>query len=128
MHKKILAIVEGEKKEPEILRRVLDISGLKQREIVSYKANIYDLYDKLYSEYGDTIDEVDIQEFLKEIHPDPESQAILNGNYTDILLIFDFDPQDNRYSSDKLVRLLDIFSESTQMGRLYINYPMVESF
>lgn len=128
MRKKILAIVEGEKKEPEILRRVLDISGLKQREIVSYKSNIYDLYDKLYSEYGDTIDEVDIQEFLKEIHPDPESQAILNGNYTDVLLIFDFDPQDNRYSSDKLVRLLDIFSESTQMGRLYINYPMVESF
>ena len=106
MRKKILAIVEGEKKEPEILRRVLDISGLKQREIVSYKANIYDLYDKLYSEYGDTIDEVDIQEFLKEIHPDPESQAILNGNYTDILLIFDFDPQDNRYSSDKLIGYL----------------------
>ncbi|MGN8835557.1 hypothetical protein ACTNCI_00945 [Mitsuokella jalaludinii] len=128
MRKKILAIVEGEKKEPEILRRVLDISGLKQREIVPYKANIYDLYDRLYSEYGDTIDDVDIQEFLKEIHPDPESQDILDGNYTDILLIFDFDPQDNRYSAGKLIRLLEIFNESTQMGRLYINYPMVESF
>lgn len=76
MRKKILAIVEGKKKEPEILRRVLDVSGLKQREIVPYKANIYDLYDRLYSEYGDTIDDVDIQEFLKEIHPDPENQDI----------------------------------------------------
>ena len=45
MSKKILAIVEGEKKEPEILRRVFDISGLKQREIVPYKTNIYDLYN-----------------------------------------------------------------------------------
>lgn len=128
MRKKILVIVEGEKKEPEILRRVLDISGLKQREIVSYKANIYDLYERLSSEYGDTIDEVDIQEFLKEIHPDPESQTILDEKYTDILLVFDFDPQDNRYSSKNLIRLLEIFNESTQMGRLYINYPMVESF
>ena len=128
MSKKILAIVEGEKKEPEILRRVFDISGLKQREIVPYKTNIYDLYDRLYGEYGNAIDEIDIQEFLREIHPEPEMQSILDEHFTDILLIFDFDPQDNRYSADKLLRLLKIFKESTQMGRLYINYPMVESF
>lgn len=128
MSKKILAIVEGEKKEPEILRRVFDISGLKQREIVPYKTNIYDLYDRLYGEYRNAIDEIDIQEFLREIHPEPEMQSILDEHFTDILLIFDFDPQDNRYSADKLLRLLEIFKESTQMGRLYINYPMVESF
>ena len=128
MSKKILAIVEGEKKEPEILRRVFDISGLKQREIVPYKTNIYDLYDRLYREYRNAIDEIDIQEFLREIHPEPEMQSKLDEHFTDILLIFDFDPQDDRYSADKLLRLLEIFKESTQMGRLYINYPMVESF
>lgn len=128
MSKKILAIVEGEKKEPEILRRVFDISSLKQRKIVPYKTNIYDLYDRLYGEYRNAIDEIDIQEFLREIHPEPEMQSILDEHFTDILLIFDFDPQDDRYSADKLLRLLEIFKESTQMGRLYINYPMVESF
>lgn len=128
MSKKILAIVEGEKKEPEILRRVFDISGLKQREIVPYKTDIYDLYDRLYGEYRNAIDEIDIQEFLREIHPEPEMQSKLDEHFTDILLIFDFDPQDDRYSADKLLRLLEIFKESTQMGRLYINYPMVESF
>lgn len=93
-----------------------------------YKTNIYDLYDRLYGEYRNAIDEIDIQEFLREIHPEPEMQSILDEHFTDILLIFDFDPQDNRYSADKLLRLLEIFKESTQMGRLYINYPMVESF
>ena len=67
MAKKILAIVEGEKKEPEILAKLLSIYALRDREIVSYKANIYDLYDKLFSLYGDNVENVDIQEFLKEI-------------------------------------------------------------
>ncbi|WP_432648325.1 hypothetical protein [Mitsuokella sp.] len=62
------------------------------------------------------------------MHPDAESAAVLGGKYTDILLIFDFDPQDNRYHADKLKKLLAIFTDSTEMGRLYINYPMVESF
>ena len=43
-------------------------------------------------------------------------------------MIFDFDPQDNRYDEKKLAHMLQFFSDSTQMGRLYINYPMVESF
>ena len=128
MAKKILAIVEGEKKEPEILAKLLSIYALRDREIVSYKANIYDLYDKLFSLYGDNVENVDIQEFLKEISCNDDAQEILNDRYTDILLVFDFDPQDNRYSEEKLTRMLQIFCDSTQMGRLYINYPMVESF
>lgn len=128
MPKKILVIVEGEKKEPEIMSRVLDAYSLSNREIVSYKANIYDLYDHLHEAYDDQIEDVDIQEFLKEMHPDAESAVLLDDNYTDILLIFDFDPQDNRYHADKLKKLLTIFTDSTEMGRLYINYPMVESF
>lgn len=36
MSKKILVIVKGEKKEPEIMSRVLDAYSLSNREIVSY--------------------------------------------------------------------------------------------
>lgn len=128
MAKKILAVVEGEKKEPEILAKLLSIYALRDREIVSYKANIYDLYDKLFALYGDNVENVDIQEFLKESSDNDDVQEILDDRYTDILLVFDFDPQDNRYSGEKLIRMLQIFSDSTQLGRLYINYPMVESF
>ncbi len=128
MAKKILAIVEGEKKEPELLEKLLSIYGLHNRKIVPYKANIYDLYDKLFAMYGDELENIDIQEFLKELSQDESLIKILNERYTDILLIFDFDPQDNRYDEKKLAHMLQFFSDSTQMGRLYINYPMVESF
>lgn len=47
--------------------------------------------------------------------------------FTDILLIFDYDPQDARYSKDTLSKLQRIFSESTNLGQLYLNYPMIES-
>lgn len=130
MSKKILAIVEGEKKEPELLHRLLDIYSIHDREIISYRANLYDLYDKLIDEYSDDIDDIDLQQFLLEQNLDPnkKTEQILNARYTDILLVFDFDPQDNRYQREKIIRLLEIFSDSTQMGRLYLNYPMVESF
>ena len=42
-------------------------------------------------------------------------------------MIFDFDPQDSQYSTEKLDRLLRYFNNSTTNGRLFINYPMVES-
>ena len=45
MSKKILAIVEGEKKEPQLLNRLFDTYMYRKREIVSYGANIYDLYN-----------------------------------------------------------------------------------
>lgn len=47
--------------------------------------------------------------------------------YTDILLVFDFDSQDPRYSPDRLKQLQYLFSESTNQGQLYINYPMIEA-
>ena len=39
-----------------------------------------------------------------------------------------FDPQDKLYNAEKLYKLMEYFSESTEHGRLYLNYPMVESF
>lgn len=49
-------------------------------------------------------------------------------NYSDIILIFDFDPPDNLFTSNKTIEILKYFNESSDMGKLYINYPMVESF
>ena len=51
-----------------------------------------------------------------------------NINYSDIILIFDFDPQDDLFTSKKIEEMLEYFKESSDMGKLYINYPMVESF
>lgn len=53
---------------------------------------------------------------------------LVEGAKTDLLLIFDLDPQDPQFSSDKILEMMNFFVESSDMGKLYLNYPMVESF
>lgn len=42
--------------------------------------------------------------------------------------MFDFDPQDDSYKPEILLELIEAYSESTDAGKLYLNYPMVESY
>lgn len=126
MSKKILAIVEGEKKEPQLLNRLFD-TYKERRQIVSYGANLYDLYERIRSYYGDDLEDWDFLLFLREQEVDEEKKKIFDDRYTDIFLVFDFDPQDNRFSPTAIQTMMTYFNDSTSNGRLYINYPMVES-
>lgn len=49
-------------------------------------------------------------------------------NYKNIFLIFDYEAQDPNFSIYKIQRLQKYFSDVTNNGQLYINYPMVESY
>lgn len=73
-------------------------------------------------------DDVDILQLLKEHETVAERKAVFNERYSDILLIFDLDPQDPQFSSTKITEMMNYFVESSDMGKLYLNYPMVESF
>lgn len=44
------------------------------------------------------------------------------------MLVFDLDPQDSRFSVEKITQMVSYFIESSDMGKLYLNYPMVEAF
>ncbi len=55
-------------------------------------------------------------------------KQIFDQRYTDILLIFDFDPQDPNFAPEKIIEMSNFFIESSDMGKLYLNYPMVEAF
>jgi len=47
---KILVLVEGEKTDVKLMEHLLTIYGIdKNHQIVSYKTNIYDLYDKMFA-------------------------------------------------------------------------------
>lgn len=127
MNRKILAIVEGEKKEPQLLNRLFDTYMYKKRQIVSYGANIHDLYERIQRYYGEDLEDLDFLLFLREQEPDENKKKIFDDRYTDVYLIFDFDPQDNRFSVKALQQMINYFNDSTSQGRLYINYPMVES-
>lgn len=68
MSKNILAIVEGDSKEPELLKKLFDIYNITDREIFSYGATIYDLYNKIEKEYGLEYEDIDIVLFLKSLN------------------------------------------------------------
>lgn len=124
---KILVLVEGAKTDVNLMNHLISIYGIDEKhEIVSYDTNIYVLYKALF-ENGDSED-LDLLQVLKEKERDEEKKKILSEHYSDVLLIFDLDPHDRLYSENKVLRMLEYFNESSENGKLYLNYPMVESF
>ncbi|MDQ0232147.1 hypothetical protein [Metabacillus malikii] len=130
---KILLLVEGEKVEKDLFEHFYNLYGINNVEIVAYKTHIYAFYNRLKNDYADSdgnieFDIIDLPLFLNE-YLNLEGESLLNeADFTDIILIFDFDPHDPQFDPNKLEILLDNFSDSTDRGKLFINYPMVESF
>lgn len=125
---KILVIVEGAKTDFNLMNRLLNVYGISEtHQVVSYNTNIYTLYNQLPDDY-DEYDNIDLLQLLKERERDESKLALLNERYTDILLIFDLDPQAPDFAPEKIIKMASYFTESTNMGKLYLNYPMVESF
>lgn len=127
MKSKILLIVEGEKDEPRILGNesygLLSLIG-GDYEIVSFANPIYELYDAYVNgEYDDIVAYLRTKKGLKI------NDNILSKNaFSAVYLIFDYEPQDHKYSDDKIKKLLEVFNNETELGKLYINYPMVEAY
>lgn len=131
--KKILLLVEGEKIEPELLEHFYGLYEYKNIKIVAYKTNLYAFYHRLLKDYSNSegnieYEFIDLPLFLNDYLGLEGAEKIDRADFQDILLIFDYDPQDPSYTRDKLTELLTNFSNSTDIGKLYINYPMVESY
>lgn len=131
--KNILLICEGNDDE-KLLETLLKYYPIEfNYKIYKYNTNIHlfakYLFDNYLNDMDDfTIDELDIIQVLKDYCKKEELRnGVLNAKYTDILFVFDFDPQDPRFKIDQLYKLMDTLSNSTDQGQLYINYPMVES-
>ncbi len=124
---KILMLVEGEKTDVKLMTHLLDVYGLnKNHEIVSYNTNIYVLYGQMFAEHKP--EDYDLPQVLKARESDENKKSLFDQPFSDIILIFDFDPQDPNYSPNKIEEMVAYFRESSDMGKLYINYPMVEAF
>ena len=124
---KILFLVEGAKTDVRLMQKLLSVYGFDQKyEIISYNTNIYTLYNEMFRD-NDPAD-LDLLQVLKEHEKEPRKKPLFDQSYSDILLIFDLDPQDPLFTSDKIQRMTEYFVESSDMGKLYLNYPMVEAF
>lgn len=124
---KILVLVEGARVDARLMEHLFQIYEIDAKyKIVSYDTNIYTLYNEMF--YEEKPEDMDILQILKEREKNTEKKKIFDQDFTDILLIFDLDPQDPQFSEEKIVAMMDYFTESTDMGKLYLNYPMVEAF
>ena len=125
---KILILVEGARTDLRLMKHLLRIYEIDSRhEIVSYNTNIYTLYSTMFKGVDNPAD-LDILQHLKEHEPDAGKKKLFDERFSDILLVFDLDPHAPDFSADKIIEMATFFVESSDMGKLYINYPMVESF
>lgn len=127
---KILLIVEGAKTEKLLMNQLFKVYGIDvlEKQIYSYTTNIFDLYHRIFEGSLDELEDLDFLLALKEKCINPESSDLLTQDYSDIFLIFDYEPQDHMFKAEEISIMMNYFSESTDNGKLYINYPSVESF
>lgn len=138
---KVLLIVEGESLEPKFFARLTEVYGVKF-DVYVVGTNIYALYQKIKA-YDFACD---IKDVLPEIGVRLEGKDdLLKEKFAYTYLIFDFDAHHKttlereqgvaidtvvQNNIDKLAEMAEYFVDETDpsVGRLYINYPMMESF
>lgn len=133
-----LFIVEGEKRDVRFLNSLIEQFMPKSRKtktlVLSAAQNIYMLCDKLEKDDFET----DVVEILRESNS--EAARILKDlrrdDIDEIFLFFDFDPHHFKKKdpssavhqvSNTLKKMLKVFDNETEFGKLYISYPMVEA-
>lgn len=124
----ILLICEGESREKALFESIKENFYKEQRiEFFPYRTNIYQLYGKLKEDEFET-DVYDVLlEKAKEVGKEAELLRIDRKKISSIYLFFDYDGHDSNATDEKLSEMLQRFDNETEMGKLYINYPMVES-
>ena len=129
----MLLLVEGEKAEPRLLKHFYSLYDKSEIEIVSFNTNIYVMYKFLKEYYSNVEGEIDYQSidlvlFLNDFFNRAGDDKLDRNSFSDILLIFDFEPHDQLFNIGVIKELIINFNNSTDVGKLYINYPMLESY
>lgn len=123
----ILFVLEGERREAMLFESIerLFFSRPNDNIVCSFGNNIYELYRQMRSLGGGA----DIVGVMKE---NGRIDAGVNASeFSDVFLFFDLDIHNHNQSIDEsrrqLREMLSYFDNETENGRLYVNYPMIES-
>ncbi len=128
---KVLLIVEGQHEKEKLLTRMLTSFpeiNIEIDNIWIYETNIYMLISNIIQEYGEDWFEqdIDLPYLVGKIKQFPFKET--KRNYTNIFLIFDYERHDPNFSEQNILRMQEYFSSAEDVGKLYVNYPMVESY
>ena len=126
MKSKVLFVVEG-KDEARILAdnrhgflRLFDFDY----EIVVFCNPIYELYqDYKNGVYDDLVSYLRYEKGLKI-----DDNLLSSEAFSAVYLIFDFDSHYQKYSDMEIRDILNTFADETRLGKIYINYPMMQSY
>ena len=128
----ILFILEGERPDVRVCKTMMEVCGISADSVtVVYGCNIDALYHEMKC-LGEGADLVGVlRERYKNDPDNPFSNITRSDQFSEIYLFFDYDFHDvNRTPEElngQLSYLLSFFGEETEHGKLYINYPMIES-
>lgn len=125
-----LIIVEGHHEKNELFHTIFKCfpeMHIDEDDVWIYGTNIYSLYDSLVNEYGPDWNELDVDLPLlvsRELNIAAQHKTM----FKNIILVFDYERHDPKFSTEKIEKMQQYFCDSTDMGKLYLNYPMIESY
>ena len=132
--KMILFIFEGTKREPRLFKTLEYLFFPKNCEhiVCSYGNNIYNLYKRM----SETDFDEDIVAILMEKYREEGVGSFAGiekrSDISEVYLFFDYDIHNQNLTktlalcdlNEQLQKMLDFFTDETEHGKLYINYPM----
>lgn len=123
----ILFVFEGAKVEPRIFESIERLYfDSEEIRVVKFGSDLPTLYKSLKRNEEDLLRSLPLEQNGLHI---PEGKR-LDTLFSQVFLFFDYDFQHNMGLTplnDILREMLDFFDDETGNGKLYINYPMVES-
>lgn len=135
MTKKYIAVIyEGERTENQLVWNLNQVFFSENLELVPIMfpagENIYMLWKQLKKDEFAT----DVIEVLRESSDNAKKalEGFTRNDFMEVYLFFDYDGHNHNLKweekgEDVLTEMLETFCEETELGKLYINYPMVES-
>ena len=128
-----LLIVEGKHEKNELFWLIFKCFpelNINMEDVWIYGTNIYKLYEDIVKEYGNNWakDESDIDLPLVISKKENPDTVCYRNDFTNIILVFDYERHDPTFSEEKIIEMQHFFEDSTDMGKLYLNYPMIESY
>lgn len=133
----VLFITEGKKPERAIVQQIqAEFFQQTSIKVLPVCLDIYGLYRKLVAIGSDELPYIDVLPVIQKIceqqkdSSDDELLALKRNQVSSIYLFFDYDGHASlaRKYPECLPEMLALFDNETENGKLYINYPMIESY
>lgn len=126
-----LLIVEGNHEKDELFWLIFKCFpeiNIDMEDVWIYGTNIYMLYDDIVKEYGQEWAEDDIDLPFIISKKKKLNALCYKEDFINIILVFDYERHDTNFSESKILKMQNYFVDATDIGKLYINYPMLESY